>query len=75
MNKRVKFHKPNGPAFNKNEIWQGSSKSHVKIISVLKFGNDKFDYNVTYQQTDGSICKKDAYNFQIRYQHLADFSI
>jgi hypothetical protein len=75
MNKKIKFHKPNGSAFNENEEWIGVSKNKVKIISVEKFGDNKFDYEINYKQSDGSLSKKNAYNFQIRYQHLADFSI
>lgn len=75
MNRQVKFHKPNGPAFNKGERWIGSSKSEVVIISVEKFGEGKFDHQVKYSQVDGSVAEKDAWNFQVRYQHIADKNI
>lgn len=75
MNGKIKFHKPNGPAFSKDEVWYGSSKSKVTIISVEKNGDGKFDYDVKYTQADGSISKKNSHAFQFRYQHSADFLI
>lgn len=72
MNGAKKFHKANGPAFFPGEIWQGSGKFPVTIASVRKFGTDKWDYEVTYTDDRCILMTKDAWNFQIRYQHIAD---
>lgn len=73
MNGKKKFHKPNGPAFDAGQEWRGCDGSaKVEIISVRKFGEGKFDSEITYLQSDGSVAKKDAWNFQVRYYHVAD---
>ena len=84
MNNTVKFHKANGPAFATGEEWYGVSGLKVTVDSVRKFGNAKWDYEVTYhwfetvvddagnKQTVKRECHKDAWNFQVRYQHRAD---
>ncbi len=73
MNKTVKFHKANGPAFHMGEIWKNIVSGHeVEIVNVRKFGNEKWDYEVTYIDENDQRWKKDAWNFQVRYTHCAD---
>lgn len=76
MNGAKKFHSPAGPAFNPGEIWIGSSGSKVKILTCSCDGDEPspgtMDYEVVYEQHDGSVASKDAWNFQVRYQHIAD---
>jgi hypothetical protein len=73
MNGKVKFHKPNGPAFAVGQEWQAISE-HFScwIDSVRKFGEGKFDYIVNYHYADGTKSEKDAWGFQVRYRHVAD---
>jgi len=73
MNSVVKFHKPNGPAFNKGEEWRSVS-GNIKcfILSVVKIGSGKFNYRVNYRYADGKESWKDAWSFQVRYRHVAD---
>lgn len=76
MNGQIKFHKANGTAFNAGEQWVGSSGGgRCSIVSVRQFGNQKWDYEVTYAYEDGAISTKDAWNFQVRYTHIADLKI
>lgn len=77
MNGKHKFHKPNGPAFAPGEIWKACSGSGLtcKIVSVRKWGDGKFDYEVTYEYSDGQRSTKDAWPFQVRYYHIADENI
>jgi hypothetical protein len=79
MNHNIKIHKATGPAFAAGEVWVGSSGSKVTVLSVEKTpgstGNHSSDFRVTYQQVDNSITTKDCYNFQVRYQHTADFVV
>lgn len=76
MNGTHKFHKANGPAFNVGEKWEScSGKIRCEIVSVRKFGAGKWDYDVTYQYEDGYQHSKDAWNFQVRYTHIADKAI
>jgi hypothetical protein len=76
MNGTKKFHKANGPAFNVGEVWQGISAAYeVEIVGVSKFGKEKFDYEVSYMDERGNLWKKDAWNFQVRFQHIADIAI
>lgn len=77
MNGKVKWHKPTGPAFNPGEQWVGSGgRSRCTIVSVRKYpgatDDHISDYGVTYQYADGSTHEKDAWNFQVRYHHIAD---
>lgn len=79
MNKTVKFHKATGPAFNPGEIWIGAGGIKVKIISVRKYPGSTTDhtsdYGVTYftnPDRDDVTHEKDAWNFQVRYNHQAD---
>lgn len=76
MNGKIKWHKANGPAFAPGEPWMSvSGKIRCEIVSVRKFGDDKWDYLVTYRYTDGSEHSKDAWNFQVRYGHIADANL
>lgn len=78
MNGTRKFHKANGSAFNVGEQWRSvSGKILCKIVSVRKYKNcdGKWDYDVTYEYEVGVQHTKDAWNFQIRYQHIADEKI
>lgn len=73
MNGNVKWHKANGPAFLPGEQWKSiSGNIFCSIVSVRQFGEGKWDYEVTYRYADGTECQKDAWNFQVRYQHIAD---
>ena len=86
MNNTVKFHKANGPSFNKGEVWVAPSGSRVIIDGVRRFGFGKWDYEVSYhwiqitQDENGNNaftrveCSKDAWNFQVKYQHIADLA-
>jgi len=79
MNGAKKFHKPTGPAFHEGQLWVGSGNVKCWIVKVEKYPNHSgiytSDYEVTYKYTDGKESKKDAWNFQVRYQHIADFAI
>lgn len=73
MNGLIKWHKGNGPAFNPGEQWCSiAGKIACTIVSVRKFGEGKHDYEVTYEYLDGVQHSKDTWNFQVRYQHVAD---
>ncbi len=76
MNGAKKFHKPTGPAFKAGEVWFGISTKHpVEIEKVEKFGDGKWDFNIVYSDEDENIWERDAWNFQVRYQHQADLNI
>lgn len=76
MNGNKKFHKANGPAFSTGELWVSNSSNYeVEIVNVRKFGEDKFDYEVTYIDEFHNQWKKDAWNFQVRFQHVADINL
>lgn len=77
MNKNVKFHSPDGPAFNPGEVWVGSSGLEVTIVNTFRFGPSKWDVDVRYKWLDTNTGQeshwvKDAWNFQVRYNHKAD---
>ena len=76
MNGNKKFHKPSGPAFNAGEVWFSvSGNIRVVILGVRKYavgGNEISDYAVRYDNGEGVEVEKDAWNFQVRYQHSAD---
>lgn len=73
MNGNVKFHKANGPAFAPDQEWKSvAGNIRCWIIGVRKYGEDKWDYEVTYRFADGSVASKNAWSFQVRYQHIAD---
>lgn len=75
MNGNIKWHKPTGPAFHVGQEWF-SGKHRCTIVKVEKYPGTATqhvsDYGVTYMAADGSIHEKDAWNFQVRYTHLAD---
>lgn len=75
MNGAKKFHKPESPAFNEGEKWWATAKSFVVIQRVDRYGADKWDADVYYTQIDGSTAHKNAWSFQVRYQHQADKEI
>lgn len=79
MNKAIKFHKATGPAFNPGEVWVAAGGAKVTIVSVRKYpratSDHTSDYSVTYEwQERGEMVQheKDAWNFQVRYSHVAD---
>lgn len=82
MNGNHKFHKATGPAFNPGEVWiSHGGNIQVTIASVRKYpgaapdANHTSDYGVTYEWTErGEVRQheKDAWNFQVRYGHIAD---
>ena len=74
MNGKIKFHKPTGPAFNAGEVWK-SGGIRVTILSVKKMvadGQHISDWQVYYDNGEGITTSKDAWNFQVRYTHVAD---
>ena len=77
MNGKVKWHKPNGPAFAFGERWVPCSGSNyfVTIVGTRKVGEGKFDYVVTYVDDRAIEMTKLAWDFQVRYQHIADVNI
>lgn len=77
MDGKIKWHKPNGPAFNEGEVWLSADRAarKVRIVRVEKFGDGKFDHEVYYRTESGAEYHKDAWNFQVRYFHEADANI
>ena len=78
MNGKIKFHSPDGPAFNQGQRWFGTNgKTEVAIISTDRWGDDKWDVEVTYSLASDptQIWSKDAWNFQVRYTHQADLVV
>ena len=75
MNGAIKLHSPDGPAFNKGEVWRSSSGIIAIIESTRRYGPDKWDVEVTYSFSDGTTSSKNAWSFQTRYTHSADFVI
>lgn len=76
MNGATKFHKPTGPAFNAGERWVSTCGNLVEIVSVTKYGEAMDDYDVRYNQLANNVeCTKGAWNFQVRYEHVADKNI
>lgn len=74
MNGHIKFHSPNGPAFAPSELWVSSSGSTYEVIDTRRWGEDKWDVDVTYVVA-GTVepqWTKDAWNFQVRCTHVAD---
>lgn len=72
MNGQKKFHPATGPAFAEGEVWYGSSGSKVTIMSVRKYGDAKWDYEIKYMQSNNTVSTKNAWSFQVRYEHAAD---
>lgn len=79
MNGAKKFHSPDGPAFNPGEIWIGSGGHKVEIIRVERYGVDKWDVDVYYwipmDERRSVEWNKNAWSFQVRYEHQADKEI
>ena len=73
MNGEMKLHNPDGPAFRKGEVWRSASGIIAIIESTRRYGTDKWDVEVTYSFIDGTISSKNAWSFQVRYTHSADF--
>lgn len=78
MNGQKKWHSPDGPAFNEGEIWYSACGVKAKIERTERYGVDKWDVLVYYSfpvtGSDNKACK-DAWNFQVRYEHQADKEI
>lgn len=74
MNGEIKFHSPDGPAFNKGERWVGSSGAVYVIVDRRRWGTDKWDVDIFYILEGQPDIKwhKDAWNFQARCTHAAD---
>jgi len=72
MNGANKFHPPGGPAFRVGEQWIGGNELPVWITNIRKYGPGKWDADVEYMYEDGVRNVKDAWNFQVRFAHVAD---
>lgn len=75
MNHVVKFHSPDGPAFDPGQRWLSAdgSKTISTIVSTNRYGPSKWDVDVRYTQNDNpQIIVKDAWSFQVRHYHEAD---
>lgn len=81
MNGAKKWHKATGPAFATGERWVGAGNISVTIVSVRAYIDDPkhaSDWGVTYAWKErGEVVQheKDAWNFQVRYQHEADLDL
>lgn len=75
MNGNVKFHKANGPAFAKGEVWVSANGINCTIDRVENYGCDTWDWDVYYTFSDGSSSCKNVWSFQVRYQHQADIRL
>lgn len=78
MNGHVKLHKPESPAFNKGERWYSSDGFCACIERVERYGVDKWDVDVYYTNPNvgnGRLAVKNAWSFQVRYQHQADMNL
>jgi hypothetical protein len=85
MNGTIKWHKATGPAFSVGEQWVGMTGTRVTIVSVQKYpgasaeSNHTSDYSVTYERIDHKGVlqqyENDAWNFQVRYTHVADLHV
>lgn len=81
MNGQKKFHSPDGPAFNEGEVWHSTDGHKVTIWKTVRYGVDKWDVDVHYwvgfrDDPRRSVeCVKNAWSFQVRYEHQADKEI
>ena len=78
MNGAKKFHSPDGPAFNPGEIWEAVGGNRAEIKAVKRWGVDNWDVDVYYTDPDSNLdigMRKNAWAFQVRYQHQADKEI
>ena len=73
MNGAKKFHSPDGPAFNKGEVWEACDGSGVtvEIDYTERWGTEKWDVDVLYTCGNSKFVRN-AWAFQVRYQHQAD---
>ena len=74
MNHTIKFHSPDGPAFQTGEKWLAADGKGrvVTVMGTRRYGTSKWDVEVFYTDTNGQTFDKDAWNFQVRYYHQAD---
>ncbi len=76
MNGKIKFHPAKSPAFNAGEVWVDSAGRKVEVVSIRYFGTgEKFDGQVIYRDDTNEVFDKDAWNFQVRYTHVADLEV
>ncbi|ALA12023.1 hypothetical protein BIZ94_gp043 [Pseudomonas phage vB_PaeM_MAG1] len=80
MNGAQKFHSPDGPAFSRGEVWVSCEGFEVEILEAERYGPRKWDVSVYYVQrlwkdANDAVFVKDAWNFQVRYQHQSDKEI
>lgn len=81
MNGAKKFHHPDGPAFNAGEVWVAADGTNykVEIHRTERYGVDKWDVDVFYwvpmDERRSVELSKNAWSFQVRYQHQADKEI
>lgn len=78
MNGTKKFHNPDGPAFNEGEIWYSASGVKARIERIERWGLGKWDADVYYSFPvvgNDQLVVKNAWSFQVRYQHEADKEI
>lgn len=75
MNGAKKFHSPDGPAFNSGEVWSSPSGFVVTVQNVERWGSEKWDVDVYYLTVSGQRYMKNAWSFQVRYEHSADKGI
>lgn len=75
MNGAIKFHNPDGPAFNHGELWKRCDGTGIigdgVISGVVKHGTEKWDSDV-YYTSNGVEYHKNTWSFQVRYMHSAD---
>ena len=76
VNGAKKFHSPDGPAFNAGEKWN-SGRFEVEVLRTVRYGVDKWDIDVYYFYPDrpDQEVHKNAWSFQVRYQHQADLNL
>jgi hypothetical protein len=76
MNGAKKFHSADGPAFNQGEVWI-SGEHEAQIIRTERYGCGKWDVDVYYSYPNDPLkeVRKNAWSFQVRYQHKADLEI
>lgn len=73
MNKNSKFHSPDGPAFNEGEVWISASGSRATILYSKRWGPEKWDVDIFYTNLENRTISKNAWSFQVRYVHQADY--
>ncbi len=75
MNHQIKFHSPDGPAFDPGQRWlpASGSKTITTIVGTKRYGPAKWDVDVHYTQNDNpQLITKNAWSFQVRHYHEAD---